>query len=194
MESLTTSEWRYLRDRLTQRHLYCDIFGKLPLEIALSVAAYLDPLDVVAMRRVSKSWHSFLTIDDVSKQVALSQWPQQNRLAPECWTKYLNQRLCCEHSLACGRPWSKADYVDHSLNRTTTHMSKLCGSNFAWCVADHLPHLREHIAVLSLETGMISRYFPSTRARLRGLTIGLSNCLVGCLSSDGRVFSPELLA
>ena len=50
IEGLTTSEWRYLRDRLMQRHLFCDIFGKLPLEIALSVAAYLDPLDVVAMR------------------------------------------------------------------------------------------------------------------------------------------------
>jgi hypothetical protein len=191
IEGLTAYEWRYLRDRLMQRYLHFDVFGKLPLELAVCVAAYLDPLDVVALRRVSKRWHSLLTADEVSKQVYLNCFPLQDLPDSAKWTEHLDQRLCCEHALACGRPWSKADFVDSSLDLTAGYMSQaqLRGSHFAWHARALSHNLREHIAVLSLGTSSVSRYFPSTRSLLRAETVALSDILVGCISSNGRVLS-----
>lgn len=193
VEGLTTSEWRYLRDRLMQDHYHYDIFGKLPLELALCVAAYLDPLDVVALRQVSKRWHSLLTAQQVSKQVYLDCWPRESLPASANWTQHLDDRLCCEHSLAFGRPWSKAEYSDRLLDLPSgyTFYWQLHGCNFAWCGTAGCDDLREHVAVLSLSTGHVSRCFPSSRSPLRAETLALSEVLVGCMSSDGQVFSSK---
>jgi hypothetical protein len=187
VESLTACEWRYLRERLMRRCFHYDVFGKLPLELAVFVAGYLDPLDVVALRRVSRRWHSLLTNDELTKQVFLNCWPQQKLPDPASWVEHLDQRLYCEHALAFGRPWSKADYMDSSLNLKWGNVSEgqLHGSLFAWRAIDSGSNLREHIAVLSLGTGKLSRYFPSTRSCIRADTVGLSDLLVGCISSDG---------
>jgi hypothetical protein len=193
IEGLTAHEWRYLRDRLIQRCFHCDVLGKLPLELAICVAAYLDPLDVVALRRVSKRWHSLLTSDQVSKQVYLKCWPWQDLPETKNWTECLDQRLCCEHALACGRPWSKADFADSTLDITagSVPQAQLHGSHFSWRARAAPRDLREHIAVLSLRTGSVSRYFPATRRLLKPETFGVSDVLVGCLSGDGRVISAK---
>jgi hypothetical protein len=190
-EGLTKYEWRYLRDRLLKRNFHCDVFGTVPLEIAFCVAAYLDPLDIVVLRRVSKRWHSLLTAEELSMQVYLDCWPRQGLPDSANWTEHLDQRLCCEHSLACGRPWSKAEYSDSSLDLPSGFIShwQFFGSNLSWCATAGCHDLREHIAVLSLGAGKVSRYFPSSRSPLRAESIALSDILVGCISSDGRVLS-----
>lgn len=191
IEGLTAYEWRYLRHRLMQRRFQCDVFGELPLEIALCIVAYLDPLDVVVSRRVSKRWHSLLTAEEVSTQVYLNCWPQQGLPDPAGWTERLDQRLCCEHSLACGRPWFKAEYSDSSLHLPSEYKYILYwqfyGCNFAWCGTAGCHESREHIAVLSLGTGNVSRNFPSSRSPLRTESLVLSETLVGCISHNGRV-------
>jgi hypothetical protein len=149
----------------------------------------------VALRRVSKRTHSLLTSDEVSRQVYLKCWPRQDLPEKKNLTGCLDQRLCCEHALACGRPWSKADFVDSALDGTAGSISQaqLHGSHFSWRARALSHDLREHIAVLSLWTGSLSRYFPATRSLLKSETIVVSDVLVGCLSWDGRVLSKNVI-
>ena len=183
IEQLSPYEWRNLRNRLADRVFQLDIFGSLPPELAAHIATYLTPLDVVSSRRVSKRWQELLRSDEICKQVCVSHWLQRNLPFASDWTRYLEQRTCLDHALACGRPVSKATYDDSPLSdKATFNSQQVCGDRFAWRCKDPTTGYRQHIAVLSFDTGMISRFVPTSVFMLAQPK--LSEVLVGCLTSD----------
>ena len=181
---LSPHEWRYVSECLAQRDFHFDIFGRLPPELAAQVATYLTPLDVVSSRRVSKRWQDLLHSDEICQQVCISNWPRKSIASVSDWTSYLEQKSSLDHALASGRPWSKATYDDGPLGDSASDSKQqLCGARFAWRCKDPTTGYRQHIAVLSFDTGMISRFVPISRFML--IQPVLSEALVGCLTSEG---------
>ncbi len=184
IEQLSPYEWRYLQNRLAPKRFQFDIFGSLPPELAAHIATCLTPLDVVSSRRVSKRWQGLLHSVEICKEVCVSHWPRASVTSVSDWTRYLEQKSSLDHALASGRPWSKATYDDGPLGDKANYSTQqLCGAHFAWRCKDPTTGYRQHIAILSFDTGMISRFVPTSVFML--IQPKLSELLVGCLTSEG---------
>ncbi|KAK6543296.1 hypothetical protein TWF694_000052 [Orbilia ellipsospora] len=69
-DHLRPSEKHILHSRLLEDNFFFDIFGQLPLDIALHVADYLDPRDIILLRRVSPRWMFLLSSKDLARRLA----------------------------------------------------------------------------------------------------------------------------
>lgn len=111
VSQLTPREWRDLQE-LAARKFNFDVFGHLPVELVHRIADYLEDLDIISSRRVSKRWQEILRSEELCRRLCF-----QNRFTcphqlPKntTWESLLSQKSSIQHSLVCGRPWSKVGY------------------------------------------------------------------------------------
>ncbi len=68
--SLSSHDVRYLKDRVSKIDLRTDIVSRLPLELRILVASYIDGIDIINLLNVSKTWRQVWLQDDILKQLA----------------------------------------------------------------------------------------------------------------------------
>ncbi|KAJ5788419.1 hypothetical protein N7457_003409 [Penicillium paradoxum] len=61
MSSLSFGEKREVKSWAKSLKFQCDVFAKLPVELAALLAQYFNLSDIFVLRRVSKRWHDLLT-------------------------------------------------------------------------------------------------------------------------------------
>ncbi|KAJ0422553.1 hypothetical protein BJY00DRAFT_69841 [Aspergillus carlsbadensis] len=61
IDQLSPCEWRDVKERINARSFQKDIFGALPLEIAVQVTQSLTLAEMHLLRRVSRRWHDVLS-------------------------------------------------------------------------------------------------------------------------------------
>lgn len=67
------SDWWYLQQSITSRDIYWDIVGTLPIEVSIQILEYLEPVQVIRLRRVSRRWRGLLGAEDLCRAV-LQRW------------------------------------------------------------------------------------------------------------------------
>jgi F-box domain len=114
VSELTPWEWRDLYARLGACKFSFDVFGNLPIELVLCVASYLEDLDIISLRRVSKRWQEILRSEELCRKVCFQHnFTIQRQLSTEMtWEAFLSHKSGIQHSLVHGRPWAK--YLQHT--------------------------------------------------------------------------------
>ncbi|KAJ5225173.1 hypothetical protein N7468_006398 [Penicillium chermesinum] len=64
LDGLDSSEWMSVKARTRERS-YCDILGKLPIELVALVAGNLPLVDIIKNQRVSRRWRQILSSAEV---------------------------------------------------------------------------------------------------------------------------------
>lgn len=83
------SDWWYLQQFIATRDIYRDIVGTLPVEVSIQILEYLEPAQVIRLRRVSKRWRELLGAEDLCRAVLQRWFPlDANRSGPpqRSWT------------------------------------------------------------------------------------------------------------
>ncbi|KAF8253722.1 hypothetical protein K440DRAFT_141543 [Wilcoxina mikolae CBS 423.85] len=67
------SDWWYLQGIFATRTIYRDIVGTLPIEISVQILEYLEPVDSIRLRFVSKRWN-YLLCSEVVCGALVNRW------------------------------------------------------------------------------------------------------------------------
>jgi hypothetical protein len=167
VSELTPWEWRDLYARLGACKFSFDVFGNLPIELVLCVASYLEDLDIISLRRVSKRWQEILRSEELCRKVCFQHnFTIQRQLSTEMtWEAFLSHKSGIQHSLVHGRPW--ANYLQHTsfgrddLRNVVYHNGKLAvfryykdsDSLFA-CVLNRYGRLSENLSIWEISEGL----------------------------------------
>jgi F-box domain len=111
---LTPWEWQDLQSRLAARKFNYEILRNLPIELVHLLASYLEDIDIISSRRVSRRWRELFRSEELCRRIFLQNGFGTQRQLPQnmTWESFLSHKLCRKHFLIQGRPWSA---VSHRL-------------------------------------------------------------------------------
>ena len=182
VDQLTPWEWRNLLTTLAARSFHYDILGNLPVELVHRVAGYLDGVDIISSRRVSKRWQELLRSEELCRKICFqkSLTSQQQLYKNMSWEALLSRKTCMMYSLAQGRPWSKVYHRIFLPKDPKMRIAAYHNGKFAFV---HYSSSREVASAISIIRFQDGDTIPIPLDGLAGpvRSIALSDSLFSCL-------------
>ncbi|KAI9802902.1 MAG: hypothetical protein M1825_002133 [Sarcosagium campestre] len=186
---LSPVEWRQLQQRLNARSWDCDLIAVLPYELAVEVFYYVDVVDLVVHRRVSKKWNEILRSEFLCKSILRQVFHIPSaRCTPDPALQLLKLARR-DYAFRWGKPYSRAKLRDKSSNDGVPRLQMAYHSGrTAWANWDAEKSVNS-LTELDLLSGRRHDHPELTREHIMYIT--LSENLLGCISMLGSVYAIE---
>lgn len=152
-----------------------DILGRLPHEIVILISQYLEPFDIIRLRRVSRQWRAVLSSESVVFAAVKKYFPGQT-IKPKESATYLEKRIRIEKGLFASeaRVAPKKWFMSAIGPRSPQYSS----GRLAW-IGEIEGHHGLGVIVLNLWNGTVQYYFQNEEFHIsRQTDLGLSDTLL----------------